>query len=73
MLLHCLYFEGQNNKLLILITNNNLPPSLAKFSPKNRKQGINNKCWPNKQTSTSLQAIPKARIQSACSLTNCKA
>ena len=51
MLLHCLYSEGQNNKLLILINNNNLPPSLAKFSPGDRKQGIN-KCWPNKQTST---------------------
>ena len=72
MLLHCLYFEGKNNKLLILINNNNLPPSLAKFSLGDRKQGIN-KCWPNKQTSTSLQAIPKARIQSACSLSNCKA
>ena len=34
----------QNNKI-ININNNNLPPSLAKFSPGDRKQGIN-KCWP---------------------------
>ena len=34
----------QNNKI-IDINNNNLPPSLTKFSPRDRKQGIN-KCWP---------------------------
>ena len=33
---------------IININNDNLPPSLAKFSraPGDRKQGIN-KCWPN--------------------------
>ena len=43
----CIYinFEGQNNKF-IYINNNNLPPSLAKFSIGDRKQGIN-KCWPS--------------------------
>ena len=35
----------QNNKI-VNINNNYLPPSLAKFSPVDRKQGIN-KCWPN--------------------------
>ena len=34
----------QNNKI-ISINNNNLPPSLDKLSPADRKQGIN-KCWP---------------------------
>ena len=38
------YTVFQNNKI-ININNNNLPPSLAKFSPEDRKQGIN-KCWP---------------------------
>ena len=36
----------QNDKI-ININNNILPPSLAKFSPGDRKQGIN-KSWPNK-------------------------
>ena len=39
-----LYTVVENNKI-ININNNNLPPSLAKFSPGDRKQGIN-KCWP---------------------------
>ena len=39
-----LHFEGQNSELLI-INNNDRPPSLAKFSLEDRKQGIN-KCWP---------------------------
>ena len=34
----------QNNEI-ININNNNLPPSLAKFSSGDRNQGIN-KCWP---------------------------
>ena len=38
----------QNNKI-ININNNNLPPSLAKISPGDRKQGIN-KCWPKRDS-----------------------
>ena len=34
----------QNNNI-ININNNSLPPSLAKFFPGDRKQGIT-KCWP---------------------------
>ena len=41
-MLHCLF---KINKI-ININNNSLLPSLAKFSPRDRKQGIN-KCWPN--------------------------
>ena len=33
--------------------NNNLPPSLAKVSPGDRKQGIN-KCWPNSYSARQL-------------------
>ena len=40
-------FLGQSLLLstTVLNDNDNLPPSLAKFSPGDRKQGIN-KCWP---------------------------
>ena len=40
------YTVVENNKIININNYNNLPPSLAKFSPGDRKQGIN-KCWPN--------------------------